>query len=270
MRIPANGLNLNYELTGKAGAPVVMLSHSLGASLAMWEPQRAVLEPYFQVLAYDMRGHGASDAPGVAYTLEQLAQDAVGLMDVLNISRVHFVGLSIGGMIAQALALNHADRLLSLALCSTSAFLPPPARPIVQERIILARGQGLGALVDSTMERWFTPPYSQENPEKIALVRRQFLATPVDGYIGCSEAISQLNFIEQLPNITLPTLILVGAEDIGTPVAASEAIQEKISGAKLFILPSASHLANIEQAELFNKYLLEFLNSSHPEKAFSG
>jgi 3-oxoadipate enol-lactonase len=261
MRIKTNGLNLNYELTGKAGAPVVMLSHSLGASLAMWEPQRAALEPYFQVLAYDMRGHGASDAPGGAYTLEQLAQDAMDLIDILNISQLHFVGLSIGGMIAQALALNHADRLLSLALCSTSAFLPPPARPIVQERIGLARSQGLGALVDATLERWFTAPYAKEHPEKVDPVRRQFLATPVNGYIGCSEAISRLNFIEQLPNITLPTLILVGAEDIGTPVAASEAIHEKIGGSKLFILSSASHLGNIEQAELFNKYLLEFLQN---------
>jgi 3-oxoadipate enol-lactonase len=259
MRIKTNGLNLNYELSGKAGAPVVMLSHSLGASLAMWEPQRVVLEPYFQVLTYDMRGHGASDAPGGAYTLEQLAQDAIGLMDALNIARVHFVGLSIGGMIAQALALSHPDRLLSLALCSTSAFLPPPARPMVQERIGLARSQGMEALVDSTLERWFTSQYAKETPGKIDPVRRQFLATPVNGYIGCSEAISQLNFIEQLFQITLPTLILVGAEDIGTPVAASEAIHEKIRGSKIFVLPSASHLGNIEQADLFNKYLLEFL-----------
>jgi 3-oxoadipate enol-lactonase len=261
MRFKTNGHYLNCELTGKAGAPVVMLSHSLGASLAMWEPQRTALEPSFQVLTYDMCGHGLSDISGGAYTLEQLAEDALGVMDALNIGRVHFVGLSIGGMIAQALALNHADRLLSLVLCSTSAYLPPPARPIVQERIDLARRQGLGALVDSTLERWFTPLYAKENPKKVNPVRNQFLATSVDGYIGCSEAISQLNFIEQLSKITLPTLILVGAEDPGTPVAASEAIHERIRGSKLAILPSASHLGNIEQAEFFNEHLLEFLKA---------
>jgi 3-oxoadipate enol-lactonase len=259
MRIKANGLSLNYELTGKSGAPVVMLSHSLGANLAMWEPQRPALEPYFQVLGYDLRGHGASDAPEGAYTLEALAEDASGLLEALNIKQVHFLGLSIGGMIGQALALNHADRLLSLGLCSTSAFLPPPARPIVQERIDLARSQGLRALVESTLERWFTPQYAQQNPEKINLVRNQFLATPVAGYTGCSGAISKLNFIEQLSRITLPTLIMVGAEDPGTPVAASEAIHERIRGSRLVILPSASHLGNIEQADLFNKHLLEFL-----------
>ena len=259
MRIKANGLFLNYELTGKPGAPVVMLSHSLGAALSMWEPQRTALEPWFQVLRYDMRGHGASDVSGEAYTLEQLAEDAIGLLNALNIQRVHFVGLSIGGMIGQALALNHADRFHSLTLCSTSAYLPPPARPIVQERIGLARSQGLGALVDSTLERWFTPLFAQEHPEKIDPVRRQFLATAVEGYIGCSEAISRLNFIEQLSRITLPTLILVGAEDPGTPVAASEAIHERISGSKLVIIPSASHLGNIEQAGLFNRHLMEFL-----------
>jgi 3-oxoadipate enol-lactonase len=259
MRFKTNGHYLNCELTGKAGAPVVILSHSLGANLTMWEPQRAALEPSFQVLTYDMRGHGLSDISGGVYTLEQLAEDALGVIDALNIGRVHFVGLSIGGMIAQAMALNHTDRLLSLVLCSTSAYLPPPARPIVQERIDLARRQGLGALVDSTLERWFTPLYAKENPEKVTPVRNQFLATSVDGYIGCSEAISQLNFIEQLSKITLPTLILVGAEDPGTPVAASEAIHERIRGSKLVILPSASHLGNIEQADLFNRHLLEFL-----------
>jgi 3-oxoadipate enol-lactonase len=259
MRVKSNGLYLNCELTGKNGAPVVMLSHSLGASLSMWESQRTVLEPHFQVLAYDLRGHGISDAPNGAYSLDQLAEDALGLLEALQIGRVHFVGLSIGGMIGQALALNHADRLLSLALCSTSAQLPPPARPIVQERIETARNQGLAALVDGTLERWFTPGYGQKNPQKVGLVRKQFLATPVDGYIGCSEAIRHLDFLDRLSAITLPTLIMVGAEDVGTPVAASEAIHQRIQGSKLVILPAASHLGNIEQADLFNRHLLEFL-----------
>jgi 3-oxoadipate enol-lactonase len=259
MRVKANGLYLNCELTGKNGAPVVMLSHSLGASLSMWEFQRTILEPHFQVLTYDLRGHGASDAPNGAYSLEQLAEDALGLLEALKITRVHFVGLSIGGMIGQALALNHANRLLSLALCSTSGQIPPPARPIVQERIEAARTRGLAALVDGTLERWFTPGFAQKNPQKVDPVRKQFLATPVDGYIGCSEAIGHLDFLDRLSAITLPTLIMVGAEDVGTPVSASEAIHLRIQGSKLIILPSASHLGNIEQADLFNRHLLEFL-----------
>jgi 3-oxoadipate enol-lactonase len=261
MRIKAGSVYLNYELTGKDGAPVVMLSHSLGANLGMWEPQRTALEPLYQVLGYDMRGHGASDVSEGAYTLEQLAHDALGLLDALHIGRVHFVGLSIGGMIGQALALDHPDRLRSLALCSTSAYLPPPARPILRERIETARNEGLQALVDSTLGRWFTPAYAQQNPATVDRIRRQFLATPAAGYIGCSEAIGQLNFIGRLPHITLPTLIMVGSEDPGTPVAASEAIHENIKGSKLVILPSASHLSNIEKSDLFNRHLLEFLQA---------
>jgi len=261
MKIKANDIFLNYELTGKERAPMVMLSHSLGASLAMWQPQRAALESHYQVLCYDLRGHGASDAPGGAYTLEQLADDALGLLDALGISQVHFVGLSIGGMIAQAMALNHADRLRSLVLCSTSAFLPPVALPIVQERIETARHQGLEALVDSALERWFTPAYAQQNAQIVKGVRQQFLATSVAGYIGCSEAIGKLNFLERLSEITLPTLIMVGADDPGTPVAASEAIHQQIRGSKLVILSSASHLSNIEQADRFNGHLLEFLKA---------
>jgi len=261
MRIKAGDVYLNYELTGKEGTPVVMLSHSLGLSLAMWAPQLAVLESRYRVLCYDMRGHGASDASEGAYTLEQLADDALGLLNALGIDRIHFVGLSIGGMIAQAIALNHADRLRSLVLCDTSAYLPPANLPLVQERIKTARRQGLPALVDSTLERWFTPAYLKQNPPPVGRVRYQFLATSVAGYIGCSEAIGKLNFLEQLSKITLPTLIMVGAEDPGTPVAASEAIHERIKGSKLVILPSASHLSNIEQADQFNSHLQEFLKA---------
>ncbi|MBA4394937.1 MAG: 3-oxoadipate enol-lactonase [Desulfobacca sp.] len=261
MRIKAGIIDLNCELTGKEGAPVVMLSHSLGSNLAMWNPQRATLEPHYQVLAYDMRGHGASDVSEGAYTLEQLADDAVGLLDALHINRVHFVGLSIGGMIAQAMALNHPDRLRTLTLCSTSAYLPPPALPIVQERIETARKEGLQALVDSTLERWFTPAYGRQQAQTLESIRRQFLATSVAGYIGCNEAIGKLNFIEQLSTISLPTLIMVGAEDPGTPIAASEAIHERIKESKLVVLSSASHLSNIEQAGPFTNNLLEFLQT---------
>jgi 3-oxoadipate enol-lactonase len=261
MRIKVNDLYLNYELDGENDAPVVVLSHSLGSSLDMWAPQRTVLEARHQVLRYDMRGHGHSDAPESVYSLEQLGEDVVGLLNALSISRVHFVGLSIGGMIGQVLALNHAERLRSLVLCDTSAYLPPAALPIVQERIATARTRGLQGLVDGTLERWFTASYLKRNPPSVAVIRNQFLATSVAGYIGCSEAIGKLNFLERLPQITLPTLIMVGAEDPGTPVAASEAIHERIRGSKLTVLPSASHLSNIEQADQFNSHLLAFLEA---------
>lgn len=259
MKINANGIDINYELTGREGAPVVILSHSLSSSMVMWNPQLGSLEPHFKVLRYDMRGHGRSEAPDGAYTLELLAEDAVALLDALDIDAVNFVGLSIGGMIGQAFALNHGDRLESLVLCDTSAVMPAEAQPILQQRIALARQNGMADQVDGTLERWFTPQYLKANPPEVEMIRQQIKATPLAGYIGCSEALRGLNYMERLSEITLPTLIVVGEEDPGTPVAASEAIHERIAGSQLVILPSARHLCNIEQAEAFNRALMKFL-----------
>jgi len=259
MKISANGIQINYELTGKAAAPVVMLSHSLASSMVMWNPQLESLESHFQVLRYDMRGHGDSDAPEGAYTLELLAEDAVALLDALGIGPVHFVGLSIGGMIGQGLALDYANKLKSICLCDTSAIMPAEAQPILQERIAAARANGLADQVDGTLERWFTPQYLKENPPEVEMIRQQIAATPLAGYLGCSEALRGLNYLERLSGIKLPTLIMVGEEDPGTPVVASEAIHERIAGSQLVILPAARHLSNIEQAEAFNQSLMDFL-----------
>jgi 3-oxoadipate enol-lactonase len=259
MKILANNIQINYELTGQLDAAVVMLSHSLASSMVMWDPQLPSLETHFRVLRYDMRGHGDSDAPDGAYTLELLAQDAVALLDALGIDSVHFVGLSIGGMIGQGLALNHANRLKSLTLCDTSAIMPDEAQPILQERIAAARENGMVDQVDGTLERWFTPQYLEENPPEVEMIRQQIAATPLPGYLGCSEALGGLNYLEWLSEIKLATLIMVGEEDPGTPVAASEAIHERIAGSQLVILPSARHLSNIEQAEAFNQSLMAFL-----------
>jgi 3-oxoadipate enol-lactonase len=261
MRIKAKGIQTNYELSGKKGAPVVVLSHSLGATLTMWEPQMDSLNPHFQVLRYDMRGHGSSDVTPGPYTLELLAEDVIGLLDALNIDRVHFVGLSIGGMIGQSLALNHANRLRSLALCDTAAVIPAEAQPIWQERIDAAREKGMESSVDQTMERWFTPSFLSMNSPKVVPIRKEFLATRVEGYIGCMEAIRRLNYLDRLSMIKLPTLIMVGEDDPGTPVSASQAIHERISNSKLVILPSARHLCNLEQPEAFNAALVGFLKN---------
>ncbi len=259
MKVKANDIHVNYKMTGKEGAPVVMLSHSLGSSLVMWNPQTEALEPHYRVLRYDIRGHGRSDAPAGAYTLDQLGDDAIGLLDALAIELVHWVGLSLGGMIGQCLALNHADRLQSLVLCDTAAIIPKDTQPMRSERINTARKKGMEALVQSTLERWFTPPYLSQNPPEVELIREHFLATPVAGYTGCSEAILGLNYLERLPEIKIPTMIIVGEEDLGTPVAASEAMHKRISNSRLVVLPSAAHLSNIEQAEAFNSVLLRFL-----------
>jgi 3-oxoadipate enol-lactonase len=211
------------------------------------------------VLRFDTRGHGNSDAPAGAYTLEQLSADAVGLLEALNIETVHFVGLSMGGMIGQCLALDYSERLMSLALCDTAAIMPEETQPIWQQRIDAAGESGMAGQVNETLERWFRPEYLQLNPPEVEMIRQQILATPPAGYIGCCEAIRRLQYLERLEQIKLPTLIMVGEEDPGTPVAASEAMHARISGSKLVILPEARHLSNIEQAEAFNTALMEFL-----------
>jgi 3-oxoadipate enol-lactonase len=188
-----------------------------------------------------------------------LGDDAVGLLDKLGIGVVHWVGLSMGGMIGQRLALNYPERLLSLALCDTAAIMPKEAQPIWRERIDVARQKGMQALAQSTLERWFTPPYLGQNPPAVELIRKHFLTTPVTGYIGCSEAIRGLNDLERLSELTTPTLIIVGEEDPGTPVAASEAMHERIRDSRLVVLPSAAHLSNVEQPDAFNSALIEFL-----------
>jgi 3-oxoadipate enol-lactonase len=261
MLIKANGIQMNYELSGKKDGPFVILSHSLGSSLAMWNPQMKALEPHLQVLRYDIRGHGKSEAPPGAYTLELLGEDAVALLDVLEIEKVHWVGLSMGGMIGQSVALNYPKRLKSLALCDTGAAIAPEAQPLWQERIDAVREKGVESQLEPTMERWFTPSFLKLNPYMLGVIRKEFLATPAQGYLGCIYAIRKLNYLDRLSTIEIPTLIMVGEDDPGTPVAASEAMHQRIPDSKLVIIKSACHLSNVEQPEVFNTNLITFLKS---------
>jgi 3-oxoadipate enol-lactonase len=259
MIIEANGIRINCELSGIKQAPVVVLGHSLACSMVMWHPQLEALESRFQVLRYDTRGHGKSEAPPGSYTLEQLVDDAIGLLDKLDIERAHWVGLSMGGMIGQGLALSHPGRVESLVLADTAAIIPDEAQPVWQERIDAVRNEGMQAVAESTLERWFTPAYLKQDLPEIDQIRQQILSTPSTGYIGCSEAIRRLNYLAQLATIQIPTLIMVGADDPGTPVAASEAMHANMKGSNLVVIPAAAHLSNIEQAKIFTSNLMAHL-----------
>ena len=259
MLITANGIRIHYELSGRKDGPVVILSHSLASSLKMWKPQMGMLESLFRVLRYDTRGHGKSETTPAPYTLELLGEDALGLLDILGMDRVHWVGLSMGGMIGQSIALNHPERLKSLALCDTAPIIPPEAQPIWDERIEGVQKNGMKSQFETTMERWFTPSFLSLNLPMLTLIKEEFLATPAEGYIGCAGAIRKLNYLERLGEINLPTFIIVGEDDPATPVSASEAIHERIRNSKLVILPSTRHLSNVEQPRVFNENLVEFL-----------
>lgn len=259
MKIRVNDIDVHYTLEGPADAPTVTLSHSLATDLSMWDPQAAALARRYRVLRYDTRGHGGTDAPAGPYSLEQLAADARGLLAALGIARTHWVGLSMGGMIGQTLALAAPGLLQSLALCDTSSRIPPEAKPLWDERITVAERQGMEPHVEPTIARWFTPRFVASRPDVVERVRAMIRRTSPRGYVGCCHAIRALDLTDRLSGITVPTLVIVGARDVGTPVAASQAIHERIKGSELVILDDASHLSNLEQPEAFTRALESFL-----------
>jgi 3-oxoadipate enol-lactonase len=259
MNVRANGIDVHYTLDGPDGAPVVTLSHSLATTLAMWDPQMPALTARYRVLRYDTRGHGATEAPAGPYSLDLLAEDAVALLRALGVARTHWVGLSMGGMIGQTLALKRPDLVASLALCDTSSRVPPEARPTWADRITTVETQGMEPLVEPTIGRWFTPSFIASRPDAVEPVRAMIRGTSPRGYAGCCHAIAALDLTDRLGAITAPTVVIVGEEDQGTPVAASRAIQERIRGAELAVLKSASHLSNVEQPAAFTSALTTFL-----------
>ena len=259
MKINANGISVNYTLDGPPQAPVVTLSHSLATDLSMWDPQMATLTARFRVLRYDTRGHGGTDAPTGAYTLDQLASDARALLHALGITRTHWIGLSMGGMIGQTLALSSPDLFGSLTLCDTTSRIPAEAKPLWSERIKTAETQGMEPLVEPTISRWFTAPFVASHKDLVDRVRAMIRSTKPAGYAGCCHAISSLDLTDKIGAIKLPTLIVVGEEDQGTPVAASRTMHEKIAGSDLVILKSASHLSNVEQPGEFTRAITGLL-----------
>ena len=259
MKANTNGIQTNYELHGKEGAPWLVLSHSLACSLRMWDPQIAALKDSYRILAYDTRGHGASDAPQGPYTLELLADDLKALLDALGVKNPHYCGLSMGGMIGQTFALKYPGVFESLVLADTTSRYPAEAAGAWQDRIKIAETKGMEPLVQPTLERWFTAPFRKGHPEEVQKVAAQILKTPVAGYIGCCHAIPKINLTNRLKELKVRALVVCGDQDPGTPPAMAREIAHSLPGAKLVLIPQAAHLANLEQPDAFNRALAEFL-----------
>ena len=257
MKVKTNGIEINYEIAGSG--PWVTLSHSLACNLHMWDEQMDTLTKKFKVLRFDTRGHGASSAPDVEYTLEQMADDVHGLFASLGIKQTHWVGLSMGGMIGETYALKYPGVFTSLVLADTTSRRPPGAEQMWGDRIKIAREKGMDALIDSTLERWFTEPYRKSRKDVMARIGNDIRTTPVAGYAGCSLAISKIDVLDRLKEIKCPTFIIVGEEDHGTPPEMARAIHQNLPGSKLLIIPSAAHLSSIEQHEAFTAALMGFL-----------
>ena len=255
MKATVNGIEIYYELHGKEGAPWLILSHSLACTVRMWDPQIAAFQDSYRILAYDMRGHGASAAPAGPYSLDMLADDVLELLKILKIQKARFCGLSIGGMIGQTLALKQPGLFERMVLADTGHTQNADAIKQWEERIAIAESKGMQPLVASTMERWFTEPFrASPQAKKIAGL---IASTPVAGYVGCGRAIMKLDTTARLKDIKLPVLAMTGEQD--GAAAGTRYIGENIPGARLVVIAQAAHIANIEQAEAFNKALRDFL-----------
>jgi 3-oxoadipate enol-lactonase len=243
-----------HRFDGPPDAPVLVLASSLGATHAMWEANVHALASRHRLLRYDHRGHGQSDVPAGPYTVNELADDVVALLDALELERVSFLGLSLGGAVGMALALRVPERLDRLVLCCTAAKFGTPDGWV--ERAQIVREQGLEAIVDAVLERWFTPRLREEQPQLVDEFRRVFLATPREGYAACCEALRDWDIRARLPEIEVPTLAIAGADDPSTPPSDLEPLAHEIPNASLIVIPDARHLANVEQPDRFAEAVL--------------
>lgn len=247
-----------HRFDGPGDAPVLLLSNSLGTTHEMWEPQLAALTEQFRVLRYDRRGHGRSEVPPGPYSMADLARDVIELLDSVEVERVSYCGLSIGGMDAMWNAVHAPDRIDRLALCSTSPCLSP--RELWDERAATVRANGVEALADATMERWFSDAFRAEHPGTVATIRTMVASTPAEGYAGCCEAIRDWDFEGEVGRIAAPTLVLSAEDDPSTPPEHGRRIADRIAGASFALLPSPTrHLSNWEQPEAFTSALLGHL-----------
>ena len=246
-----------YRLQGNAGRPVLVLSHSVGTDHAMWDLQVADLLPHFQVLRYDTRGHGASDAPAGEYSIELLGRDILGLADALEIAQFAFCGLSLGGAIGQWVAAHAPERVTHLVLANTSPQFVPRAN--WEARIAAVLKGGMAAIVDVAMPRLFLPVTLEKRNPHAASIRAVLLGTDPVGYMGCCAALRDMDHGNLLPKIQSPTLVIVGDHDVSTPWEGhGERLAREIPGAKSLHL-AAAHLSNIERPRSFTTALLEFL-----------
>jgi 3-oxoadipate enol-lactonase len=248
---------LAFRVEGR-GTPVV-LSHALGVDLHMWNQVSAELARDHEVLRYDHRGHGASGVPHGPYTLDALVDDAVRVIDAWGRAPVVFVGLSMGGMVAQGLALRHPTLLRGVVIANSGARYAEAAREVWAQRIATVEHDGLRAVVDATMERWFTPAFRAARPEVVARFRASVLRTDPAGYVATCHAIAAVDWLEQLPQVTRPALVIAGGRDTGAPPAMSEAIAQRIPGAELQVFDEVAHMSAIEQPERFVAALRAFI-----------
>lgn len=251
----SNGTTIRYEISGPASAPAVVLSHSLGVSLEMWQPQVEALSERYCVIQYDTRGHGDLPVAAGPYSIEILGKDMLALLDLLGIERAHFCGLSMGGVIGQWLGIHAPHRLHSLVLANTAAKIGTAEG--WNTRIATVEREGLDAVIPGTLERWFTPAFRKQDPEIVQGVERMLKKTEPAGYLACCSAVRDADFRSAVHTIPVPTLLIAGKEDPVTTCGDLHFLASKISQAT-YIALNAAHLSNVEAAHEFNVALHAF------------
>jgi 3-oxoadipate enol-lactonase len=251
-------VQLNHAIDGPEDGHPLLLAGSLGATLRMWDPQVPVLAHDHRVVRVDLRGHGGSPAPPGPYSIDDLGQDVLALMDQLGLESISYAWVSIGGMVGQWLAINAPHRVRALILIATSAYLPPAEG--WHERAATVRRAGTPAAVaDAVVARWFTPAYAERRPEVVAHYREMIGSIAPEGYAGCCEAIAAMDQRDGLPQITAATLVVVGAQDPATPPEHGKAIADAVPQARLDLLDPGAHLLSVERAAEVTRLISEHL-----------
>jgi len=257
MQVKANGISINYQIDGAESASWLIFSNSLMTNLSMWDDQVAALKGSYRILRYDQRGHGGTEVTDGKYTFDVLTADVIALMDALSIARAHFAGISMGGMTALFLAQRHPDRFDRIAACDCGPASTPVSAQQWSERMGIASEKGMEGLVDATVNRWFPPEFVATKAPVLDKVRGMIRATPVKGFAGCAQALSDYDLRPGLAGIKRPVLCVVGSKD--ATVAGMEQINAAVPGSKLVQLEGAGHLSNLEQPAAFSHAIRDFL-----------
>jgi 3-oxoadipate enol-lactonase len=263
MLLPLAGRRLYYDLAGPQGGPVLCITHSLTSDGGSWAEQvPALLAAGFRVLRLDMRGHGGSDPVAGDYTMRQLAGDVASVLEALGLARVHYLGLSIGGMIGQALALEYGHKLISAMWCDTLPASPQGAAEIWAPRIKAVReANSLEPIAEASMDRYLSPGFRARNPGRWQQLRGTVVATTPAGYLGCAAAILDFDFVARLPSLRLPVLVVCGTEDAGTPASENRRLAGLVPGARYEEIPQTRHFPNVEAPDAFNSIMLSWLDA---------
>ncbi len=251
--IDTPGARLLVRDCGPAHAPPIVLSNSLGTTHHMWDEVSSILSEHFRVIRYDTRGHGGSVWDGSPFEIADLAADVIAILDELRITKAHFAGLSLGGMTGQVLGADHPARIATLSLLATSAYMPPPSG--WTDRAVLVRREGTKAILPATLERWFTQGCLKRQTPQVRLIGEEFIDIDREGYGACCEAISRMDLRELGAKISVPTLIIAGANDVATPIEMARDLHQGIADSRLVVLEPAAHLLAVEQPLMVAEHL---------------